>query len=131
MKLEVFFEDNLKINARVGDHLIQTDQPIHSGGENSAPAPFELFLSSIGTCAGIFIKHFCASRDLDTSGIKLTQNHNFNPLTGMIESIDINVQLPEDFPEKYHGAIKKVVDQCAVKRHLMQPPQINVHTLKA
>ncbi len=130
MKLEVFFEDNLKINAKVGDHTIKTDQPMQSGGENSAPTPFELFLASIGTCSGIFIKHFCASRGIDVSGIKLTQKHNFNPLTGLIEAIDIDVHLPEGFPEKYHGAIKKVVDQCAVKRHLMQPPQINVNPIQ-
>jgi ribosomal protein S12 methylthiotransferase accessory factor len=131
MKLEVFFEDNLKINAKVGDHIIKTDQPVQSGGENSAPTPFELFLASIGTCSGIFIKHFCANRGIDASGIKLTQSHNFNPLTGLIEAIDIDVHLPEDFPEKYAGAIKKVVDQCAVKRHLLQPPQINVNTLQS
>jgi len=131
MELEVYFEGKLQVNAKIGDQIIKTDQPIQGGGEGTAPAPFELFLASIGTCSGIFVKHFCASRGIDTDGIKLIQKHNFNPMTGMIEAIDIDVHLPEGFPEKYHSAIKKVVDQCAVKRHLMQPPQINVATVQA
>jgi len=36
--------------------------------------------------------------------------------------------VPPAFPEKYHKALIKVADQCAVKRTIMNPPKIEVKT---
>jgi len=129
MELEVFFEDKLKVNAKLGDQIIRTDQSQAAGGDGSAPAPFELFLASIGTCSGIFVRHFCLQRGIDSTGIRIIQKHDFNPQTHMIEKVNIEVHLPEGFPEKYKDVIIKVVDQCAVKRHLQNPPAFNVTTV--
>ena len=53
MDMEITFAGGKKINANLNGHLIKTDQPVTSGGENTAPSPYDLFLASIGTCAGI------------------------------------------------------------------------------
>lgn len=129
MEIEVFFEENLKVNAKVGEHIVKTDQPVRAGGDNTANSPFELFLASIATCAGIFVKQFCASRGIDTKDIRIIQRQVFNPETHLVSNIDIEVKLPADFPEKYRDVIVKVVDQCAVKRHLMNPPAFSVKTV--
>jgi putative redox protein len=47
MDIEVYFEDGAKINARIGKHVVKTDQKEHGGGEDSAPAPFDYFLCSL------------------------------------------------------------------------------------
>ncbi|NTV46670.1 MAG: osmotically inducible protein OsmC, partial [Chlorobiales bacterium] len=93
MEIEVFFEENLKVNAKVGEHIVKTDQPVRAGGNDTANSPFELFLASLATCAGIFVKQFCASRGIDTKGIRLIQRHVFNPETHMIGHIEIEVIL--------------------------------------
>lgn len=128
MELEVFFEDKLKVNAKIGDQIVRTDQPVRGGGDGSAPAPFDLFLSSIGTCAGIYVKAFCMQRSIPTDNIKIIQKHNWNPLTQLIDKIDMQIVLPNDFPEKYKKAVIKAADQCAVKKHLLSPPQFSVAT---
>lgn len=128
MEIEVFFEENLKVNAKVGDHIIKTDQPTRSGGDNTAPAPFELFLASLATCSGIYVKQFCANREIETKDIRIFQRHTFDPETHMITHIEIEVVLPKDFPEKYRDAIVKVVDKCAVKRHITNAPEFSVKT---
>ena len=128
MDLQITFSGNKQVIAHMGEHKILTDQPIMAGGNNEGPAPFSLFLASIGTCAGIYVKSFCDQRGISTEGITLTQAHSFNPSTHMIEGIELKINVPDTFPSKYHDTLIKVANQCAVKKHLQNPPTINVST---
>ena len=116
------------MDTRFADHLVKTDQPIRSGGTDSAPSPFALFLASIGACAGYYVLAFCQSREISTEGISLIQEVRRDPSTGMIDEIEIAVQLPSGFPEKYQGPLIRAVELCSVKKHLEMPPQINIRT---
>lgn len=131
MDIEVFFEDGTKVNARMGKHLVKTDQKERGGGKDSAPAPFDYFLISLATCAGIYVKLFCDRRGIDSSGISIHQRHRNDPETRKLTGIDIDVTLPDDFPEKYREAVLKAADQCAVKRLLKDPPEIEVRAVSA
>ena len=51
-----------------------------------------------------------------------------SPLTRMVERIELDIQLPAGFPEKYRDAVIRAADQCAVKKHLASPPQFDVYT---
>jgi len=51
--MEIVFPGGKKVDALYKGFKIQTDQSERNGGEATAPVPFDLFLSSIGTCAGI------------------------------------------------------------------------------
>ncbi len=70
--VEVDFPGGKRIDAKVGNFTIHTDQSEKYGGNASAPEPFDLFLASIATCAGIFAWNFCQSRNLSTEGIGLS-----------------------------------------------------------
>lgn len=128
MDMVISFEDGKKVNALYKEMVIKTDQSVMAGGEGSAPEPFTLFLASIGTCAGIYVKSFCDQRGISTGGIKLIQSMTYNPEKKMIDRIGIDIQLPEDFPEKYKSAVIKAADMCTVKKHLADPPEIEVTT---
>lgn len=128
MDMVISFGKGKKVNAHYKDMLIKTDQPVHAGGEGSAPEPFTLFLASIGTCAGIYVKSFCDQRGISSDNIKLLQSMSFNKEKKLIDRINIEIQLPEDFPEKYKEAVIKAADLCTVKKHLANPPDIEVNT---
>jgi putative redox protein len=130
MEMTISFEEKKKVNADFKGMLIKTDQSVASGGEGTAPEPFTLFLASIGTCAGIYVKSFCDQRDIPTSGIRLIQSMKYDPARKLIERIIIEIQLPSDFPEKYKEAVIKAADVCTVKRHLADPPLIEVVTVR-
>src|SRR5512138_1034939 len=101
MEMTVTFPGGLRVDAQFGGHIIRTDQPAHAGGDGSAPAPFSLFLASIGTCAGIYVLGFCKQRGLPTDGVRIIQRVHSNPASGMVGKIDLEIQVPEGFPEKY------------------------------
>ncbi|MBN8585123.1 MAG: OsmC family protein [Ignavibacteria bacterium] len=126
MKMEIFFEDGKKVNARYNGITIKTDQPVEAGGKGSAPAPFDLFLASIGTCAGIYVKSFCSQRGIPTEDIRIIQSMEYDFEKGLIGKIKLDIELPESFPVKYKDAVINVANLCAVKKHLLNPPEIEV-----
>ncbi len=127
--MEITFEGNKKIVAHYKGYRIETDQPVKAGGEGSAPAPFDLFLASLGTCAGIYVKSFCDQRGIPTDGIRLTQEMVHNPQTMLISDLTITIHLPASFPEKYKDAVINTANLCAVKRHLHNPPKMVVNAI--
>ena len=64
MEMVIDFPGGSRVDAHFGDFTVATDQPPIA----SAPSPFEIFLASIGTCAGIYVMGFCQSRHLSTEG---------------------------------------------------------------
>lgn len=131
MDMVVTFPGGVRVDAQFGPHTIRTDQPQRGGGEDSAPAPFSLFLASIATCAGIYVLGFCKQRELPTDGISLVQRIEIDPRTGLVGQIAIDIQVPPGFPEKYHEALIRAANQCAVKKHLEHPPVIRVDSVLA
>ena len=130
-ELTVTLPGGKKVDAAIGSHVVRTDQPIPAGGEDSAPAPFSLFLAAIGTCAGIYVAGFCQKRGLPTEGIRLRQRNHFDRETGALLRVEIDVQVPPTFPEKYHEALVRVADQCAVKKAIQAQPVFEVKTVVA
>lgn len=126
MEMTIDFPGGARVDAHFGPHTVATDQPPSGGGEGSAPTPFAIFLSSIGTCAGIYVLGFCKQRGLSTDGIRIVQRMHTNPTNGMVSKIDLEIQLPPDFPKKYHDALIKSAELCAVKKHLEAPPQFEI-----
>jgi ribosomal protein S12 methylthiotransferase accessory factor len=97
-----------------------------SGGENSAPSPFELFLASLGTCAGFYVLSFCQQREINPAAIEIRQSMEYDPRTHLITMLNIEIILPADFPEKYRAAVVQAAQLCTVKKHLENPPKFNL-----
>jgi len=126
--MEIVFEGGKVVTAHSHGHIIKTDQPINGGGQNSAPSPFELFLASIGTCAGIYVKSFCDNRKIPTENIKIIQTTEFDEENGLPTNIKLDIKLPADFPEKYKEAVISVAELCKVKKTMASPPVFEVVT---
>ena len=124
--MEITFDGGKVVSAHSHGHIIKTDQPVNSGGQNSAPSPFELFLASIGTCAGIYVKSFCDNRGIPTDNIKIIQSTEFNKETGLPVNIKLDIKLPSDFPEKYKTSVISVAELCKVKKTILNPPVFEV-----
>jgi putative redox protein len=122
MEMVIDFPGGQRVDAHFGGLTVKTDQ----GGTD--PTPFALFLTSLGTCAGIYVLGFCQKRNLPTEGVQILQKVNRNPLTGMVAKIDLEIQVPPDFPKRYYAALIRSAELCAVKKHLETPPEFNVYT---
>jgi ribosomal protein S12 methylthiotransferase accessory factor len=124
--MEITFDGKKVVTAHSHGHIIRTDQPVDNGGENTAPAPFDLFLASIGTCAGIYVKSFCDNRKISTEKIKIIQKTEYDKESGLPVNITIDIKLPADFPEKYRASVINVAELCKVKKSISNPPVFQI-----
>lgn len=124
MEMVIDFPGGARVDAHFGPFTVKTDQPPMA----TAPTPFATFLASIGTCAGIYVLGFCQQRGLPTEGIRIIQRMHADPFSGLVRKIDLEIQVPAGFPEKYLPAMVKSAELCAVKKHFEHPPQFEVYT---
>ena len=127
MEMIIDFPGGARVDAHFAGQTVKTDQS-QPAGEGSAPTPFAVFLASIGTCAGIYVLGFCQSRGIPTDGVRVVQRVDRNMATGMVGKITLEIQVPPSFPEKYYSALVRSANQCAVKKHLENPPEFEVFT---
>jgi putative redox protein len=126
--MRVSFPGGKRVHAHYREFEIETDQGRDGGGEGAAPEPFDLFLASLATCAGIYVLGFCHSRDIPADGISLEQSWERDD-KGRLTWVGIRILVPESFPAKYHEALVRVAGKCAVKRTIEEPPEMTVETV--
>ena len=125
MEMLIDFPGGSRVDAHFGPFTVETDQP----PDSSAPTPFDVFLSSIGTCAGIYVLGFCRQRGVPTEGLRLVQRVERDPKTRLVARISLEIHLPQGFPEKYRQAVIQSAQLCTVKKHLEHPPVFEIVTL--
>jgi len=128
MEMMIDFPGGARVDAHFGPYTVNTDQPSMGGGQGSAPTPFAVFLASLGTCAGIYVLGFCQQRGISAEGVRIMQRMHSNPFTRMVEKVELEIQVPPDFPEKYYDALVRSAEQCAVKKHFENPPTFEIFT---
>jgi len=130
MDMEISFPGGKKVNAKYNGFTIKTDQPKREGGDGSAPEPFSFFISSIGTCTGIYVLSFCQKRNIPTDDLKMILKTEKNEKTKMIDKICMQIQASKSFPDNYMKAVIKAAGLCTVKKHLEKPPKIEISIIK-
>jgi len=126
MSMRVVFAGGKRVDALYKGFTIRTDQPENVGGENSAPSPFDLFLASLGTCAGYYVLTFCQRRNLPTDDVALTLSAVRDEAAHRITRIEIHIALPGDFPMDYVDACIRAAEQCAVKGYLKDALRVEI-----
>jgi ribosomal protein S12 methylthiotransferase accessory factor len=122
-RIEVGFPGGQRVDARVRELTIGTDQTPEHGGEGSAPQPYDLFLASIATCAGIYALKFCQTRKIPTDGLSLVLEWQGNQADPANAQARLRLTVPEGFPERYRDGIVRAMELCAVKRTIQVPPR--------
>ncbi|RME21693.1 MAG: osmotically inducible protein OsmC [Deltaproteobacteria bacterium] len=126
MDIEVSFPGGMKVDAKAGRWVISTDQSEKSGGSETAPEPYTLFLASLATCAGIYVLRYLQVRGLPTEGLKLVQRHAFDEKKHRLQKVELEITLPAGIEEKHRKAIERTAASCAVKRTIENPPLFEV-----
>jgi ribosomal protein S12 methylthiotransferase accessory factor len=126
MDIRIKFAGGKRVDAVFGDRVVHTDQSPEHGGEGSEPEPFELFLASLATCAGVYVLGFCQARSIPTDGIELAQHHEFDAETHRLSHVRIEISVPSSFPAKYVPALERVAAKCTVKRVIQDAPEFAI-----
>jgi putative redox protein len=126
MDIHVTFPGGRRVDASFAKHVVRTDQTPEHGGEGAFPEPYDLFLASLATCAGVYVLGFCVARGIATDGIEIVQRHRFADGTHRLERVELELSLPANFPEKYRDAVVRAAESCKVRKTLAMPPEVQV-----
>lgn len=129
--MEISFPGGMKVDAHYRGFNIKTDQGPDNGGDASAPEPFVLFLASLATCTGVYVLGFCQAREIPTDGLSMRQKMVPGPDGKGLAAVELELILPPEFPEKYEKAVLRVASQCAVKKAILNPPEITLKAVRA
>jgi putative redox protein len=130
-EIPILLGAGLRVSTKIKGFVIETDQSVREGGEGKAPAPFDLFLASLATCAGFYVLAFCREREIPVEDIAMTMTTEKGEISKRIDKITFTVDLPPSFPEKYKFALVKAIDLCTVKVHMVKAPQFEIITRAA
>lgn len=124
--IRITFPGGKRVDAHYDGRTVHTDQSLKNGGEGSAPEPFDLFFVSIATCVGIYVLEFCTTRNLSTKGLSVRLQSEKDTEEKRYKDVEINITLPDGFPEKYRQAMLRTAELCSVKKHIMTPPAFKI-----
>lgn len=129
MEMEISFPGGQRVDAEFNGFMVRTDQPPEMGGQGTAPEPFQYYLASLATCAGIYVLGFCQARGIGTQGLKLRQKAEWDEDKKRLLKVGIEIHLPDGFPDKYRRAVTRVADLCAVKKSILDPPEFSIEVV--
>lgn len=130
MEMIIDFPGGSRVDAHFDAFTVPTDQP-SPGNPGAAPSPFLVFLSSIGTCAGIYALGFCRKRGLPTEGLRIIERIATDPVTGLPSQVDLEIEAPAGFPPEYLPALVRSAELCKVKKTIENPPAFTVTAVPA
>jgi len=128
-RLDVHFPGGKRVDVRIREFDIATDQSVKAGGEGGAPEPFDLFLASMAACAGIYALNFCQARGISTKGLQLSMRWERGEKQAAQASAKLQLGLPVGFPDKYRSGIVRAMDLCAVKKQIQNSPEFSAEIL--
>jgi len=113
-----------EIKAR--QHTIASDQPPENGGHDEGMTPPELFLASLGSCAGFYAAAYLRKHKLATEGtrVRVTAEKRKDP--ARIDNFRIEIETPVALDSRHQAGVEAAVHHCLIHNTLLHPPQIEI-----
>jgi ribosomal protein S12 methylthiotransferase accessory factor len=121
--------DGAKIQTRIDDKfVIDSDQPLPYGAD-TAPAPYDIFLTGVSACTAYFAQVYCRKWKLPHDGIRVELEPVFNA-THQLTDLKLRVKVPATFPKDHVAGLLRNAGACPVKKALENSPQISVEAVE-
>ena len=120
-------------NISVGRHGLQADEPLSAGGQDAAPAPYELLLAALGACKVITVRMYAKRKGWPLLGVQLSLSHrkvhaedcaNCNSAGSLIDQIDVEMTLLGELSAEQRQTLLAIAEKCLVHRTLTSEVRI-------
>lgn len=125
MELKVRYLGGHKFEASSRGHVVVSDQPLDNDGRDSGMTPPELFLASLGACAGYYASEYLRIRGLPDSDLEIRVSGSKGEHPARFTSLNIEVSAPGLNQRHQHG-IQRAVESCLIHNTVLHSTPINV-----
>ncbi len=127
----------MQFEIKAREHSIHSDQPVESGGYDEGMTPPELFLASLGACAGFYAAQYLKKHNLAQEGtlVRVTAEKAklpLDPATGFptpgarLDNFRIEVETPVPLTDAQRSGVDDAVHHCLIHNTLLYPPKITL-----
>jgi len=113
-----------EIEAR--QHTIVCDQPAENGGFDEGMTPPELFLASLGSCAGFYAAMYMRKHKLAEQGTVVRVSAEKAKDPARLDNFRIEVDVPGEVSPTHRQGLEQAVHHCLIHNTLLHPPTITV-----
>jgi putative redox protein len=105
-------------------HKIIVDLAKENDGFEEGQVPTEVLASVLGACIGSTVRVFCLRHDIPFDGLTIRVDYEKVENPSRLAKIDVELEFPDEFPEKYRRALVRAAAQCTIHNTLTHPPEI-------
>ena len=122
----------------IGKHHLQADEPFSIGGNDEAPDPYDYLLAGLGACTSMTIGLYARRSKWPLEDIIVTLRHSrihatdcvdCETKTGMLDRIEIEIELMGDLTPEQRAKLLHIAHKCPVHRTLVSEIAIEVRAV--
>jgi putative redox protein len=125
--------DSFKQEIVAGKHGLVADEPVSAGGGDAGPDPYDYLLTALGVCTSMTVGFYARRNKLPLENVKVSLWHSriyakdceeCETKEGMLDRIDVEVELTGPLSEAQHAKLMEIAAKCPVHRTLTS--EINI-----
>src|SRR5689334_17988561 len=126
MEIRVEHLGGVQFEIRARQHTIASDQPAENGGFDEGMTPPELFLASLGSCAGFYAAQYLRKHRLATEGtiVRVAADKATDP--ARLDNLRIDLEIPRELSQQDLEGVEEAVRHCLIHNTLLHPPKISI-----
>src|SRR5262245_6563738 len=130
--------NNFRQEVIAGKHHLIADEPMSAGGSDTGPDPYDYLLASLGVCTSMTVGFYARRNRLPLENITVSLWHSrihasdcqeCETKEGMLDRIDLQVELTGPITAEQHAKLMQVAAKCPVHRTLTS--EINIRLRSA
>ena len=119
----------------VGRHRLSGDEPASAGGTETGPNPYDFLLAALGSCVSMTVAMYARGKRWPLDAVTVRLRHSrihaadceaCETTHGLLDHIDVAVELTGVLSEEQHLRLLEIADKCPVHRTLTS--EIHIQT---